>query len=345
VRILLVGTGIQPIPPTGYGGVERTISEFSVALRRAGHEVTIINEVRRGRMRDEYPFARSLEVRLRQMEFDVLHASTPVVARALARHHRSFIYTSHSRHWFDRKGFTDWWGFYLERRAVRASAGTVALTSRLAEAMQATVTTDIRGRLTVIPIGVDADRFRPDWNSRTGKVALGVGAVIRPKRWELAARALASTDIEFRLVGPTPDPSYAREVRSAGEHTHLIGEVDDDALQSEFARADFLIHPSRVEVLPGVVLQAFAAGLPVVGGEAIQPVVDEGVTGWCASAGSSSEALERFIRETALRLRNDPTVRRTVGEAGRKVAQSRFSWSAIVEAHVQFYRKVLRLGA
>ena len=38
MRILLIGGGVQPIPPTGYGGVERVLADFQTALLAAGHE-------------------------------------------------------------------------------------------------------------------------------------------------------------------------------------------------------------------------------------------------------------------------------------------------------------------
>jgi len=43
VRILLIGGGVHPIPPTGYGAVERILTDFRVALVAAGHEAVIIN--------------------------------------------------------------------------------------------------------------------------------------------------------------------------------------------------------------------------------------------------------------------------------------------------------------
>lgn len=325
----------------GYGGVERTIAEFADALRRAGEEVLVVNDVRHGRMRDEYPFARSLERRLESIPYDILHASTPVVARALARHHRTFVYTSHSRHWFDRHGLTDYWGYHLERRAVRAAARTVALTPRLADAMSASVGSDIRNRLVVIPIGVDVDRFQPDWGRRTGRIALGVGAVIPAKRWELAARALDPTNVEFRLAGPTPEPSYASRVRQAGPRAKLLGELTDEELREEYARADFLVHPSRVEVLPGVVLQAFAAGLPVLGGDAIRTLVDEGQTGWCSALSEEPEGLLELVRARAQQLAADPSLRRTMGDRARAVATERFDWRRVVDLHLDLYHEVL----
>ena len=43
MRICLIGPGIMPIPPTGWGGVEALIWNYSQELQRQGHEVKIQN--------------------------------------------------------------------------------------------------------------------------------------------------------------------------------------------------------------------------------------------------------------------------------------------------------------
>ena len=43
MRIVLVGPGIMPIPPTGWGAVEILIWDTKNALEALGHEVKIVN--------------------------------------------------------------------------------------------------------------------------------------------------------------------------------------------------------------------------------------------------------------------------------------------------------------
>lgn len=340
MRVALVGTGVQPIPPTGYGGVERTLAEFSTALRAAGHEPVVINEVRAGRTIDEYRFALRLPSLLRHVDFDVLHASTPVVAARLSLGRLAFVYTTHSRHWFERRGARQRWGFWLEQRAVRRARATVALTPRLADTIRRLTPPRGPPRMEVIPIGVDTARFRPAWDRRTGGRALGVGIVAPFKRWELAARALRGTGLRLSIAGPTPDPAYAATVRGSGESVELLGEIDDAALTAQLAESDLLIHPSRVELLPGAVLQGLAAGLPVIGAEPLAGIVDDDRTGYLAPAGADDGTVERSLRKSAQRLVADPALRRKMGETGRLDALTRFSWPTVVDQHLTLYRSV-----
>jgi glycosyltransferase involved in cell wall biosynthesis len=340
VRIALVGTGVLAIPPLGYGGVERTIAELGEALRAAGNEVTILNEVRRGRSTDEYRFAVRLPARVRALEADVVHASTPVVANRLAVAGIPYVYTTHSRHWFEQSAWTHRWGLFLERRAVRRAVAPVALTDRLRTEIARRVPSSA-GSLRVIPIGVDPARFRPDWSARTGHRAIGVGVVRSFKRWELAAAALRGTGISLRIIGPAPDPEYAARVVAAGDDVQILGEVPEPGLRRALGESDLMMHPSRVELLAGAVLQGLASGLPVLGADPVADLVEPG-TGACAPTAATDEEIVEFLRVRALELIADPGQLRTEGEAARRVAERRFSWARVAEAHGAMYEEVAR---
>ncbi len=338
MRIVLVGAGVEPIPPTGYGGTERFIAELRDALVRAGHDAVVVNEVRHRRMRDEYPFAWHLPRLLRGVEYDVVHANSPVVANRLAWAGIPFVYTTHSRHWYYRERWSHRWGYWLERRAVRRAAAAVALTAPLAETVRQAVGAT-RRPISVIPFGVDAERFRPDWSHRTGTVALGVGVVAPFKRWELAASALRGTGAHFVLAGPTPDAAYAARVRAAGDSVELLGELSEAELERRYATSDWLIHPSRVELLSGVVVQALSAGLPVIGGPAVAGAVEDGRTGWVVPD-SDAPRFVAGLRERSTALAADGELRRRTGDAARTAASQRFSWPRVAQDYVALYSSV-----
>lgn len=337
MRVLLAGTGIEPIPPDGYGGVERSLAEYAEALRRAGHEAIVVNQVRRRRSIDEYWFARELPHLLAGESFDALHASTPVVANRLAMVRRPYIFTSHSRHWFERRGLSQRWGFFLERRAVQRSAATVALSGRLKAAMTAALGRHLP-RVEEIPIGVDTERFIPDWPARDGHRAIGVGIVDPMKRWEVAAEALRGLPFRLSIVGPVRDPAYAERLRHAGDGVEVVGEVSEPELVRRLSVSDLMVHPSRVELLPGAVLQGLASGLPVVGAEPIAGVVENGVTGFVATSPDVPSLLGSL--RPALQSLTDPGRRRAMGEAAREDATRRFAWGEVVRRHLALYAAV-----
>jgi glycosyltransferase involved in cell wall biosynthesis len=342
VKVLLVGTGAYPIPPSGYGAVERILFEYGQALERAGHTVRILNEVHGSGSLAEYRFAFRVSSAVRREEYDIVHASTPVVANRLAGAGIPFVYTSHSRHWFWRPRWTHRWGFWLERRAVRRATAVVALTSAVEAAMRANAPFRFATPIRVIPYGVEAGRYAPSWESRTGRKALGVGLVRPLKRWEVAAAALKGTGISLRIVGPVPDAEYASRVRAAGENVELLGEVDEDRLRQMYAESDFLVHPSQVEVLPRAVLEAMASALPVVGSSVVDSLFPEGKGGLTAPPSATGADLVEFFRTSVTNLSANPGLRRKMGEEGQAAARETYSWDRIVAAHLELYRAVSR---
>ncbi len=338
MRVVLVGSGQRPIPPVGYGGVERTIAEFADALRRAGDEVIVINEVYPTRT-GEYRFSSHLASYRTTLESGIVHAHTPVVANRLASMGIPFVYTTHSRHWFARDRLTERWGFRLERRAVRRAAATVVLTDRVRaivlDAMQKNPPT---GPVVTIPLGVDTARFSPGPTAGDPAVVLGVGAVIPVKRWHLAAEALAGTPLRLRLVGPTPDAGYATTSRNSGP-VDLVGEVTDSDLPRQYREAAFVVHPSRAELFPGAVAQAMASGKAVVGTPAVGSLVEDGRSGLLIEEGLH-DAMVASLRKAMLRLAGDAGLRSSLGRAAREVALERFDWVSVVEAHHALYQTI-----
>jgi glycosyltransferase involved in cell wall biosynthesis len=344
VKVLLVGTGIHPIPPTGYGAVERILAEYAQALNEAGHPTQVVNEVRHGNSFDEYRFAMHLPSLIRREKYDVIHASTPVVANRLAGAGFSFVYTTHSRHWFWRESWRHRWGFWLERRAVRRAAATVALTPDVQAAIRDSFPKGITVTTRVIPYGINATGLAPAWDDRTGRRALGVGVVLPLKRWEVAAAALRGTGITLRIAGPLPDPAYAQRLRTAGDSVELLGEVDETRLRQLYAESDFLLHPSQVEVLPRAVLEAMASGLPVVGSSVVGSMFPGGRGALIAPSGATGQDLVRFFHDSTNRLAADPALRRAMAEAGRIQATTTYAWPRIVAEHVELYQQLGRPG-
>lgn len=339
VRVVLVGTGAYPIPPPGYGAIERILAEFADALRKAGQEVRVVNEALGSAPSAEYRFASHLRRLLRTEPFDVLHASTPVVGNRLARLGLPYVYTSHSRHWFWRTSWRHRWGFWLERRAVRRSAAAIAVTPELEARMREWVA-PLPPVLRVIPYGIDAERWSADWDRRSGRTALGVGLVLPLKGWDVAARALRGTGVHLRIAGPMPDPEYATRVRAAGDDVDLLGEVTEDRLRDLYASSDFLVHPSQGEVLPRSVLEGMAAGLPVIGSSTVASILAGTSAGWAAPASAEADEVASFVRQHALELAGDGNLRRRMGEAARAEIRSTYAWDRIVAQHLDVYRQL-----
>jgi glycosyltransferase involved in cell wall biosynthesis len=104
------------------------------------------------------------------------------------------------------------------------------------------------------------------------------------------------------------------------------------------ASADVFVLSSLSEGMPISILEAMAAGLPVVatavGG--VPELVVDGETGLLVPPGNA-EALEAAVRKVV----EDGALRRRMGVAGRRRALDRFDLPAFRTAHVELYHRLL----
>ena len=152
---------------------------------------------------------------------------------------------------------------------------------------------------------------------------------------ESAAAILdARPDTHFLFVGEgdardrIADELADRDLSAA---IHLLGFRQD--VPEIVTASDVLILPSRVEGFGYVLVEAMAAGLPVVATRAssIVEVVEDGVTGFLHEVGAN-EAMAGHI----IRLLSDPELARSMGRAGRARMERLFALDRMLdelEAH------------
>lgn len=335
MKVTLVGAGMIPIPPPGYGAVEKHIWNLSQALEKRGHDVRIVNQVFGPESRDEYRFALWARKEVLREPCDVLHLHTPGVATIFqALGPRRFVYTTHSRHWSGVSGLGPRIGHALEKRAVHHAAETIAVSRMVAQEI---------GRPThVIPNGVDVGRYAPGPAGRTGTRVLGIGEIASHKRWHLAAQAMRGLPAELRIVGPIRDPAYANQVeRDGGGKARLLGPLDEEEMLRELAQADVLVHPSVSESFGMAVVEGMSAGLPVVCSDMLSFLVEHGKQGYLVPTKGEdparAEALARHLHE----LLADRDLRERMGREARRKAVADYSWERVAEQVEAVYAKVV----
>jgi glycosyltransferase involved in cell wall biosynthesis len=137
-------------------------------------------------------------------------------------------------------------------------------------------------KVRVLPDGISPHLFEADaalFRSRTalrGQFALMVGAVSPGKNQLGVAHALSELALPFVVIGEAHarDSGYMRQLRAVPGVT-CLGALRQQArmLASAYAAATVYVLPSRGEALPLTVLEALAAGTPVVMGEGGAPAL------------------------------------------------------------------------
>lgn len=206
-----------------------------------------------------------------------------------------------------------------------------------------------RDRISVVPCGVDLQRFTPDGpTARRGRKhrLVTVGRMVPRKGFDVAIRALAGIpDTELLVVGG-PDPAElpsdpeARRLRAyaarcgVADRVHLVGQISRDAMPAVLRSADAVLCTPWYEPFGITPLEAMACGVPVVA-SAVGGLIDtvrDGVTGRLVPP-RDPHALAAAVRETL----GAPDVLDAYGRAGRERVTRRYSWNRIAADTLRVY--------
>ncbi len=109
-----------------------------------------------------------------------------------------------------------------------------------------------------------------------------------------------SSNVLFRLCGYGDAERIRRIIAERGleNFVELLGKISDDEKYRQFLSADIYTLPSYFEGMPGSILEAMAAGLPVIATEVggIPEQVIDGETGYLIQPGDVSSLTERLVR-------------------------------------------------
>jgi glycosyltransferase involved in cell wall biosynthesis len=146
----------------------------------------------------------------------------------------------------------------------------------------------------------------------------------------------AIPNAHLALVGDGPNREQL-EKHFAGTPTHFVGYLRGEKLASAYACADAFIFPSRTETLGLVLLEAMAAGCPVVAARSggIPDIVTDGVNGYLFDPADSEGAINATIRLVA------QTEERETLRANARIEAERWGWAAATRQLQRYYQSVV----
>lgn len=294
------------------------------------------------------PLPRRAQVReaVARLHLDVLHTHTPfVMGRMALQAARSLglplCFTFHTRYDVYLRHYAPGAGAVLVpalnayvRRFCDACDLVIAPTRAIARKIEEL---GVRSPVEVVPTGVPVDRFAagdPAERRRTrlqlglgpeDVVLLYTGRLSREKNLPLlleAFRRLAAAVPSVRLVLVGDGPLRETLQRSVADwglsgRVRLTGAVAPDRIATFYRAADLYVFPSVTETQGLVVVEAMAAGLPVVAvaSEVSEEVLADGRAGLVVAP--SADELARACR----RLVEDDALRREMGRAAQQAAR------------------------
>ncbi|NEP34682.1 glycosyltransferase family 1 protein [Moorena sp. SIO3B2] len=196
--------------------------------------------------------------------------------------------------------------------------------------------------------GVDTETFQPELASSQMRshlsqgnpdspILLYVGRLSAEKEIERIKLVLeAIPNACLALVGDGPHRKEL-EAHFAGTPTHFVGYLTGTTLGSAFASADAFIFPSRTETLGLVLLEAMAAGCPVVAANSggIPDIVTDGMNGYLYDPADEQGAIAATQRLLAQQQERETLRRNARAEA------ERWSWSAATRQLQHYYQNIV----
>ncbi len=358
------------IDTTGPGGAETVFLQVADGLRRRGWDphaavvgtgwvldnlqaLDIRTDVVPTRGRMDVGFLRGLRDIVRRREIVLIHAhlfSPAVYASAVGLWTGTpVIATFH--------GASDIqagdWARGLRYRLIDRQANVACVSDSLRDALEALGSIRME-RVSVIPNGVDLDRFRSAdgaalrraYGVRDEQILVGAVGNVRPAKdyhtFLRAAAAMAQDErFVFLVVGEQTQPLYGellalRHQLGLDDRVHFTGFRED--VPNVMAALDTLAISSSSEGFSLAAIQAMTAGTPVVATRSGGPegIITDGRDGLLVPT-ASPPALADAIRQ----VNADSTLRARITAAARSTVAERFSLEAMLDRYERLYSGVV----
>lgn len=195
----------------------------------------------------------------------------------------------------------------------------------------------LAGVVPLLPAKTKPERFRRDHGLDDAPFVLFVGRMVDYKGVSVLLEAAPLVwetipDVRFVFIGPASD-SRARKMTTTDSRVLYLGRVDEEEKADALHACDIFCMPSVHEILPAVYLEAWTYARPVVGG--LAPGLFNLIEG--NEAGKVVEQDPRALADVLLGLFSDPEQRRSFGENGKRLVQSRYSKEALIGTYESAY--------
>lgn len=308
MKIAQIATGLLPIPPHGWGALEKIIWEYKTGLERLGHEVDL-----------RFP-ADNLD------SYDIVHVHIANQALMLYRRGVPYVFTMDDHH-----------AVVYGKESSCYAENLEALKHARVGIVSARFLLEYFGlpKVQYVPLGVDLGIYKPNGNERNNRLlCVGnnglAGEMIDRKGFGYAIHAAKVLGVPLDIVGPKSNEKFF-SVNSElspenNSMVHVWYDLTDEEVLRLYQTNGVLVHATSIEGghPPLTLLEAAACGMPIVstdvGGDLLP---DECVVG-------------RDNNEVLIGVKGALKWGKYIGEELHQRAQ-KYSWDGVCERLVELY--------
>ena len=318
------------------GGVETVVKEYSERLAKRGHEVHVYTS----------------PLKLLRAGADLIHIhankhfSTDVGALIARVKNTPLVYSPHA----------GTFGKSLLGRIHNQTIGRVALSAEVVVCVSEYEKGLIKAsgvgvkRFEVLPNGVDAGVYKSlalnkksEALARRGPTVLYLGRLSSHKGIDTLIDAMPLVlgripEVRFVIAGPGEIPNLKTQISNLGKNALFLGEVSEEEKISLMQKASVFVLPSRSEAFGITVIEAMAAGCPVVVSDlpALTEIVEHEKTGLVFPVDEAKALADRILK-----LLSDHELSQKVSKNAKEKVQEKYNWEKIINRLEKIYRGIL----
>lgn len=145
-------------------------------------------------------------------------------------------------------------------------------------------------------------------------------------------------EVRLRIIGHCPDRAPFERLAAGHPRISLEKAVFADAIPAILASCRVYVLASRTEAMGRVLLEAMAAGRPIVASrvDGVPHYIQDGVNGLLFESENVADLAEKLDR-----LLSDAALRRTLGENGRRIVMEKYSEKEYARKMITMFYQVL----
>ena len=197
-------------------------------------------------------------------------------------------------------------------------------------------------KIEIVPNYIDTDLFHPQPQNQYQDRVVYTGKLHSQKNLPLLIEALSETGLGLDIIGePTASQQPLKEEllhlgKEKGVIVNFLGKINNDQLPKILNHYEIFVLPSLYEGTPKALLEAMSCGLACIATDIVgsRALIKHKISGLL------SEISAPALRTNILKLKNNPDLRKALGQQARVFVLENFSLASQIKKEIALYAQM-----